>query len=58
MGAWSWSALIGFFVTFDCPFTVEGPPELADAAREVAGRLDAGAPRAGRDSGPPAGMPA
>ncbi|MFE4977696.1 helix-turn-helix transcriptional regulator [Kitasatospora sp. NPDC056651] len=44
MGAWSWSALIGFLVTFDCPFTVEGPPELAEAARRVIGRLDAGAP--------------
>ncbi|WP_167542445.1 hypothetical protein [Streptomyces himastatinicus] len=25
MGAWSWSALIGFLITFDCRFTVEGP---------------------------------
>lgn len=49
MGAWSWSALIGFFVTFDRPFTVEGPPELAEAAREVAGRLDRGAPWTGRE---------
>ncbi|MFJ9691606.1 helix-turn-helix transcriptional regulator [Kitasatospora sp. NPDC101183] len=46
MGAWSWSALIGFLVTFDRPFTVEGPPELAEAARRVSARLGAGAPRA------------
>ncbi|MFG2914567.1 helix-turn-helix transcriptional regulator [Kitasatospora sp. NPDC048298] len=39
MGAWSWSALIGFLVTFNCRFTVEGPPELAEAARQVIGRL-------------------
>ncbi|MFF6875277.1 helix-turn-helix transcriptional regulator [Streptomyces sp. NPDC012474] len=40
MGAWSWSALIGFLITFDCRFTVEGPPELAEAARKVMGRID------------------
>ncbi|PJN29073.1 hypothetical protein CG736_00370 [Kitasatospora sp. CB02891] len=44
MGAWSWASVIGFVVTFDGPFTVEGPPELVDAAREVSGRLDTGAP--------------
>ncbi|MFG2697097.1 helix-turn-helix transcriptional regulator [Kitasatospora sp. NPDC048407] len=44
MGAWSWSGILGFLVTFDCPFTVEGPPELAEAARRLIGRLAAGAP--------------
>ncbi|MFF9909455.1 helix-turn-helix transcriptional regulator [Streptomyces sp. NPDC013457] len=46
MGAWSWSALIGFLVTFDCRFTVESPPELAEAARRVMGRIDVDIPRA------------
>ncbi|MFE7636606.1 helix-turn-helix transcriptional regulator [Kitasatospora sp. NPDC057518] len=44
MGAWSWSALIGFLITFDRRFTVEGPPELAEAARQVIGRLDVAVP--------------
>ncbi|MFF3125839.1 hypothetical protein ACFVRD_26710 [Streptomyces sp. NPDC057908] len=57
MGAWSWSALIGFLVTFNCRFTVEGPPELAEAAREVVGRLDVEIPRTDRHSGPSAGIP-
>ncbi|MER6613646.1 helix-turn-helix transcriptional regulator [Streptomyces xantholiticus] len=52
MGAWSWSGLIGFLVTFNCRFTVEGPPELAEAAREVMGRLDVEIPRTGRRAGP------
>ncbi|MFJ8851078.1 helix-turn-helix transcriptional regulator [Streptomyces sp. NPDC102437] len=47
MGAWSWSALIGFLVTFNCRFTVEGPPELTEAARQVVGRLDVGVPLSG-----------
>ncbi|MFJ6756124.1 MULTISPECIES: helix-turn-helix transcriptional regulator [unclassified Streptomyces] len=46
MGAWSWSALIGFLVTFSCRFTVESPPELAEAARRVMGRIDVDIPRA------------
>ncbi|MFF2962282.1 helix-turn-helix transcriptional regulator [Streptomyces sp. NPDC057963] len=57
MGAWSWSALIGFLVTFDCRFTVEGPPELAEAARKVIGRLDVEIPLTGEHSGPSAGIP-
>ncbi|WP_328787456.1 MULTISPECIES: helix-turn-helix transcriptional regulator [unclassified Streptomyces] len=46
MGAWSWSALIGFLVTFNCRFTVESPPELAEAARRVMGRIDVDIPPA------------
>ncbi|MFB8034232.1 helix-turn-helix transcriptional regulator [Streptomyces sp. NPDC056004] len=57
MGAWSWSGLIGFLVTFNCRFTVEGPPELAKAAREVMGRLDVEIPRTGRRARPSAGQP-
>ncbi|MER6445320.1 helix-turn-helix transcriptional regulator [Streptomyces venezuelae] len=50
MGTWSWSALIGFLVTFGCRFTVESPPELAEAARRVMGRIDVDIPRAGADA--------
>ncbi|MER5851351.1 hypothetical protein ABT126_31105 [Streptomyces sp. NPDC002012] len=57
MGAWSWPTLIGFLVIFNCRFTVEGPPELAEAAREVVGRLDVEIPRTDRHSGPSAGIP-
>ncbi|MFE0367903.1 helix-turn-helix transcriptional regulator [Streptomyces tendae] len=63
MGAWSWSALIGFLITFSCRFTVEGPPELVEAARKVMGRIDVeitrpdGEPRPGRGPGLSAGTP-
>ncbi|MFB6814131.1 helix-turn-helix transcriptional regulator [Streptomyces sp. NPDC056347] len=55
MGAWSWPALIGFLVTFDCRFTVEGPPELAEAARRVIGRLDVTIPPTAGQAPKPAG---
>ncbi|MFG2991961.1 helix-turn-helix transcriptional regulator [Streptomyces sp. NPDC048257] len=54
MGAWSWTALIGFLVTFSCRFTVESPPELAEAARRVMGRLDVEILRADERTVPPA----
>ncbi|WP_086734697.1 helix-turn-helix transcriptional regulator [Streptomyces glaucescens] len=57
MGAWSWSALIGFLITFSCRFTVEGPPELVDAAREVLGRIDVDIPQLGGHSRPSTGTP-
>ncbi|MGL5830465.1 MAG: helix-turn-helix transcriptional regulator [Angustibacter sp.] len=40
MGAWSWAGLLGLIATFDCDFTIDGPAELAQAAAEVASRLD------------------
>jgi len=44
VGAWSWPGVIGFLITFDCPFTVESPPELAEAARKVVNRLERATP--------------
>ncbi|MEV4316699.1 WYL domain-containing protein [Actinocrispum sp. NPDC049592] len=54
MGAWSWAALIGFLVTFACPFKVEGPPELADAARRITKRVDVEVPAKRRKGQPSA----
>lgn len=42
-GAWSWGGLAAWFGLFDVPMTVVGPPELRDAARELAGRYAAAA---------------
>jgi predicted DNA-binding transcriptional regulator YafY len=49
-GAWSWGALAAWFGVFDVPLTVVGPPELREAARELAGRY-AAASGAGVGSG-------
>lgn len=45
MGSWSWGGLAGQFGAFDVPFEVVGPPELVEAARELAGRYAAALPR-------------
>jgi len=51
-GSWSWGGLAAWFGMFEVPVTVVGPPELHDAARQVADRLAAGADAgAARDRG-------
>lgn len=39
LGSWSWPGLLARVLRFDAPFRVVAPRALADAAREVAGRL-------------------
>lgn len=40
-GSWSWGGLAAWFGMFDVPLTIVGPPELRDAARELADRYAA-----------------
>lgn len=42
-GSWSWVGILAFAAQLDAPFTVVGPPALADAARTLAARFAAGA---------------
>jgi predicted DNA-binding transcriptional regulator YafY len=42
-GSWSWGGLAAWLGMFDAPLTVLGPPELRDAARELARRYAAAA---------------
>ncbi|WP_100364650.1 helix-turn-helix transcriptional regulator [Diaminobutyricimonas aerilata] len=39
VGAWSWTGVLASVARFDAPFRIEGPPELADAARALGARL-------------------
>lgn len=41
VGSWSWVGILASIARFDVPFTVVGPPALADAARMLAGRFAA-----------------
>lgn len=41
LGAWSWAGLAGLIGTFDCEFTVLGPPPLAEACAQLARRYAA-----------------
>nr|WP_201470371.1 WYL domain-containing protein [Microbacterium hydrocarbonoxydans] len=41
VGSWSWIGILASIARFDAPFTVVGPPALADAARTLAARVDA-----------------
>ncbi len=40
-GSWSWTGLLAWFARFDAPFTIDGPPALADASAILAARLAA-----------------
>ncbi len=42
-GSWSWVGLAAWLGMFGVPLRVVGPPELRDAARELAARYAAGA---------------
>jgi predicted DNA-binding transcriptional regulator YafY len=44
LGSWSWGGLAGWLGVFDAPFEVVGPPELVEAARELAARYAAAVP--------------
>jgi hypothetical protein len=44
LGSWSWGGLAARFGAFDVPFEVEGPTELVEATRELAGRYRASLP--------------
>lgn len=39
VGSWSWAGALAWALRFDVPFEVVGPPELAEAAVALAGRL-------------------
>ncbi len=39
VGSWSWVGILASIARFDAPFTVVGPPALADAARTLAERF-------------------
>ncbi|MFI8633013.1 helix-turn-helix transcriptional regulator [Microbacterium sp. NPDC077663] len=39
VGSWSWAGALAWALRFDAPFEIVGPPELADAAAALAGRL-------------------
>ncbi|MEX0159758.1 MULTISPECIES: helix-turn-helix transcriptional regulator [unclassified Microbacterium] len=41
VGSWSWVGILASIARFDAPFTVVGPPALADAARTLTGRFAA-----------------
>lgn len=41
VGSWSWTGVLASVARFDAPFTVEGPPPLAEAARLLSLRFAA-----------------
>lgn len=41
VGSWSWVGILASIARFDAPFTVVGPPALAQAAESLAARFDA-----------------
>lgn len=41
LGSWSWTGLLSLVLRFDAPVRVVSPAPLAQAARELAGRLEA-----------------
>lgn len=41
LGSWSWIGLLASIARFDAPFTIEGPPPLAEASAALSARLAA-----------------
>jgi predicted DNA-binding transcriptional regulator YafY len=45
VGSWSWTGILAWIARFDAPFTIEGPPALAEAAAALSARFAAASAR-------------